>query len=52
MLTDDEGNIFWESFLGNYYEDKKLHTDRAFSTTMALNALIDIFTIPSSDGKL
>ncbi|KAL4426332.1 hypothetical protein ABPG74_011484 [Tetrahymena malaccensis] len=46
--TDDQGNVFWEGFLGNY-ANKSYHEDRLFSTAVTLNTLLDAYTFTSAD---
>ncbi|EWS75435.1 hypothetical protein TTHERM_000985179 (macronuclear) [Tetrahymena thermophila SB210] len=52
-LADKNGNLYWQEFLG-IYNNKTYHEDETFSTVMALNALIDIWTISKTDenGKV
>lgn len=38
------GLVYWEEFLGNYGK-KDRHEDSLFATSLALNSLIDIWTI-------
>eukprot|EP01132_Coremiostelium_polycephalum_P006800 gene6800-8437_t len=48
-------DVYWESFLGNADTVNGSKTqygeDRFFSTALAINSLIDIWTVPSVNGK-
>ncbi|KAL4496470.1 hypothetical protein ABPG72_014700 [Tetrahymena utriculariae] len=52
-FADKNGNIYWQEFLG-IYDNKTYHEDETFSSVMALNALIDTWTISQTDeyGKV
>lgn len=45
---DSDGNLFWDEFLGDFANVNR-GEDRMFATAMALNCLLDIFTVSNSN---
>jgi len=43
-VNDDLETVYWQEWIGNY-ANKTRGLDRMFSTTMALNALLNIWTV-------
>ena len=43
----DPSNYYWQGFLGNY-DGTNRGEDRLFVTSLAINALIDMFTIKNN----
>jgi hypothetical protein len=41
--------VYWEQFIG-VYDGKDWHQDRLFSTALAVNALLDIWTIKTNNN--
>lgn len=49
-MVDEKGDLYWEEFLG-VYNNKTYHEDTTFSTVMALNALLDTWTLSVTDDQ-